>query len=98
MFSLIWKKCNEIQLTKNKIGLNIPKMTNHPPSPERININFINIKFHTIAKLCSLYKTNYSLHKKYYTSSHFTTKYEPQFGTKRNTDPRERRGDTGHHF
>ena len=29
-----WKKYNEIQLTKNKMGLNIRKMTNHPPSPE----------------------------------------------------------------
>ena len=29
-----WKKYNEIQLTKNKMDLNIRKMTNHPPSPE----------------------------------------------------------------
>ena len=29
-----WKKYNEIQLTKNKMNLNIRKMTNHPPSPE----------------------------------------------------------------
>ena len=28
-----WKKYNEIQLTKNKMDLNIRKMTNHPPSP-----------------------------------------------------------------
>ena len=27
-----WKKYNEIQLTKNKMDLNIRKMTNHPPS------------------------------------------------------------------
>ena len=27
-----WKKDNEIQLTKNKMNLNIRKMTNHPPS------------------------------------------------------------------
>ena len=27
-----WKKYNEIQLTKNKIDLNIRNMTNHPPS------------------------------------------------------------------
>ena len=26
------KKCNEIQLTKNKMDLNIWKITNHPPS------------------------------------------------------------------
>ena len=25
-----WKKYNEIQLTKNKMDLNIRKMTNHP--------------------------------------------------------------------
>ena len=29
-----WKKYNEIQLTKNKIDLNIRKMTNHPPTSE----------------------------------------------------------------
>ena len=28
-----WKKYNQIQLTKNKMDLNIRKMTNHPPSP-----------------------------------------------------------------
>ena len=28
-----FKKYNEIQLTKNKMDLNIRKMTNHPPSP-----------------------------------------------------------------
>ena len=28
-----WKKYNEIQLTKNKMDLNIRKMINHPPSP-----------------------------------------------------------------
>ena len=28
------KKYNEIQLTKNKMELNIRKMTNHPPSPD----------------------------------------------------------------
>ena len=28
-----WKKYNEIQSTKNKMDLNIQKMTNHPPSP-----------------------------------------------------------------
>ena len=28
-----WKKYNEIQLTKNKMDLNIRKMTNHPLSP-----------------------------------------------------------------
>ena len=27
-----WKKYNEIHLTKNKMDLNIRKMTNHPPS------------------------------------------------------------------
>ena len=29
-----WKKYNEFQLTKNKMDLNIRKMTNHPPSPD----------------------------------------------------------------
>ena len=32
-----WKKYNEIQLTKNKMDLNIRKMTNHPPSPPDVN-------------------------------------------------------------
>ena len=31
-----WKKYNEFQLTKNKMDLNIRKMTNHPPSPDRV--------------------------------------------------------------
>ena len=30
----MWKKHNEIQLTKTKTGLNNRKMTNHPPFPE----------------------------------------------------------------
>ena len=33
IFNKKWKKYNEIQLTKNKMDLNIRKMTNHPPSP-----------------------------------------------------------------
>ena len=36
IFDKRWKKYNEIQLTKNKMDLNIRKMTNHPPSPELI--------------------------------------------------------------
>ena len=30
-----WKTYNEIQLTKNKMYLNILKMTNHPPSHDQ---------------------------------------------------------------
>ena len=33
IFNMKWKKYNEILLTKNKMDLNIRKMTNHPPSP-----------------------------------------------------------------
>ena len=33
MFHKKWKQYNEIQLTKNKMDLNIRKMTNHTPSP-----------------------------------------------------------------
>ena len=33
-----WKKYNEIQLTKNKMDLNIRKMTNHPPSTKDAEI------------------------------------------------------------
>ena len=36
------KKYNEIQLTKNKMNLNIRKMTNHPPSPELCRTVFQN--------------------------------------------------------
>ena len=32
-YYLLWKKHNEIHLTKNKMDLNIRKMVNHPPSP-----------------------------------------------------------------
>ena len=38
IFYKIWKKYDEIQLTKNKMDLNNRKMTNHPPSPERRKI------------------------------------------------------------
>ena len=31
IFNKIWKKYNEIQLTKNKMDLNNRKMTNDPP-------------------------------------------------------------------
>ena len=34
-----WKKYNEIQLKKNKMDLNILKMTNHPPSPANRILN-----------------------------------------------------------
>ena len=34
MEKMIWKKCNEIQLTKNQMDLNNQKMTNHLPTPE----------------------------------------------------------------
>ena len=33
IFYKIWKKYNEIQLTKNKMDLNNKKMTNYTPSP-----------------------------------------------------------------
>ena len=35
IFNKKWKKYKEIQLTKNIMDLNIRKITNHPPSPER---------------------------------------------------------------
>ena len=38
------KKYNEIQLTKNKMDLNIRKMTNHPPSPQSKQIKKFNHK------------------------------------------------------
>ena len=36
VFYKIWKNCNEIQLTKNKIDLKNRKMKNHPPSPGQV--------------------------------------------------------------
>ena len=38
-----WKKYNEIQLTKNKMDLNIRKMTNHPPSPASRGISLLSV-------------------------------------------------------
>ena len=35
VFYNIWKRYNEIQLTKNKMNLNNRKIKNHPPSPDR---------------------------------------------------------------
>ena len=35
-----WKKYNEIQLTKNKMELNIRKMTNHPPSSGNVKYHY----------------------------------------------------------
>ena len=36
VFYKIWKKFNEIQLTKNKIDLKNQKMKNHPPSADNV--------------------------------------------------------------
>ena len=68
IFCKKWKKYNEIQLTKNKMDLNIRKMTNHPPSPaivHKLN-SFLNKRLHTLLqhivhKLKSF--LNKSLHK-----------------------------------
>ena len=40
------EKYNKIQLTKNKIDLNIRKMTNHPPSPVVGRISPTNLTNH----------------------------------------------------
>ena len=47
IFNKKWKKYNEIQLTKNKMDLNIRKMPNQPPSPNKIPENEQSI-YHTI--------------------------------------------------
>ena len=51
-----------------------------------------------MAKLCSLYETNHSLHKKYYSKDHPTSQQNTKnkFVTKLKTDLL--RGDTGHNF
>ena len=48
-----WKKHNEIQLTKNKMDLNIRKMINNPPSPEILNQSF---NLSNFIKFFDLYK------------------------------------------
>ena len=35
-----WKKYNEIQLAENKMDLNVRKMTNHPPSPAYVFMQY----------------------------------------------------------
>ena len=45
-----WKKYNEIQLTKNKIDLNIRKMINHPPSNNRYMQREFQLKFSALQK------------------------------------------------
>ena len=48
IFHKKWKKYDEIQLTKNKMDLNIRKMPNHPPSGW--TYNFTIIKIYTFIK------------------------------------------------
>ena len=38
IFYKIWKKYNEIQLTKKQMDLHIRKMTYHPPIHDNLNI------------------------------------------------------------
>ena len=49
IFYKIWKKFNEIQLTKNKMDLNILKMTNHPPSTDKYIIIIIQTSFREVS-------------------------------------------------
>ena len=49
-----WKNYNEIQLTKNKMDLNIRKMTNHPPSPVS-ECNFLKSNSLVIQECCPQY-------------------------------------------
>ena len=46
-----WKKYNEFQLTKNKMDLNIRKMTNHPPSPVLRDTSFLHSFVHGVVYL-----------------------------------------------
>ena len=43
IFDKKWKKHNEIQLTKNKMNLNIRKMANHTPFPIKKTYIFFKI-------------------------------------------------------
>ena len=52
IFNKKWKKYNEIQLTKNKMDLNIRKMTNHPPSPDSGCIQAKTAYMYTYERLC----------------------------------------------
>ena len=52
IFNKKWKKYNEIQLTKNIMDLNIRKMTNHPPSPDNVELYIVDISLaYTVAFL-----------------------------------------------
>ena len=53
IFYKIWKKYNEIQLTKNKIDLNSRKMTNHPPSSVQKSLSLYNINTSLINEVVS---------------------------------------------
>ena len=48
IFNKKLKKYNEIQLTKNKMDLNIRKMTNHPPSPVANEVRVIGDTWHEL--------------------------------------------------
>ena len=58
-----WKKYNEIQLTKNKIDLNIRKMTNHPPSPG--NLGYISYDLYNpiLTRILSKYAVQFAFKK-----------------------------------
>ena len=58
-----WKKYNEIELTKNKMNLNIRKITNHPPFPVMKSIEF-NIKYICWRGLCKLGGIGHVLYNK----------------------------------
>ena len=52
LFYKIWKKYNEIQLTKIKMDLNNRKMTKHPPFPVMTSYFTIFINFYLYVFLC----------------------------------------------
>ena len=44
LFYQMWKKCNGIQLIKNKMDFNRLKMKNHPPSLVNLQYGLINTR------------------------------------------------------
>ena len=68
IFKNEWKKCNEIQLTKNKMNLNYRKLINHPPSSENTCIQiYIFIPLFRYTHFSVSFSTSRKINSKLYT-------------------------------
>ena len=76
-----WKKYNEIQLTKNKMDLNIRKMTKHPSSPGYLiymyfaklikneHVKIVACNYFTLAYIMSI-RPCFNVHTYFFINSH----------------------------